>query len=136
MLADDRLFDARILLPRVYRTAIFVWCLGSALLAMAGATVVVGFATGGALSLLLLVAQERMVKAVLARPGPRPVRKFVLLSLLKYLGVCAAIWLLLRYQMMNPFAFCAGILLVPAAIWFQAAMMALGAPQASEARKD
>jgi len=103
---------------------------------MVGVTAVVGFATGGALSMLLLVAQERMVKAVLARPGPRRVRRFVWLSLLKYPGVCAVIWLLLRYQMMNPFAFCAGILLVPAAICFQAAMLALGAPWASEARKD
>lgn len=135
MPVEDQGFDARFL-PRVYWTAIVVWCIGSALLAMAGVTAVVGFAAGGALSLLLLVAQERMVKAVFARPGPRWVRRFVWFSLLKYPGVCAAIWLLLRYQMMNPFAFCAGVLLVPAAICFQAAVLALGPPWASEARKN
>lgn len=126
MLAEDKRFAAHFI-SRVYCTALVVWCVGSALSAIMGVTIITSFAAGGLLSVLFLVAQERMAKAVIGMPSFRQVRRLVRLSLLKYLGVCVAVWLLLRHQMMNPFAFCAGILLVPAAMCFQWGMMVVRA---------
>ena len=134
MTAKDQVFDSRFL-AGVYGTGIVLWCLGSALLATKGLMAVAGFALGGALSLVLLVAQERMVRALLGRPGRRPVRRFLWLSLLKYPAICAAIGLALRYQVINPLALCAGILLVPAAMSLQAATMALRGSRKAEPGK-
>lgn len=135
MSAEDIPSDPRFL-SRVYLTAIIAWSIGSALLVMAGAKAVVGFAAAGALSLLLLAAQERMVKPFFSPGGSIYVGKFVWLSLVKYICAFTAIGLLIRFRLINPLAFCIGILLVPGAICLQAAMMWLGAPGASDVRKN
>jgi len=135
MAAERYLLDSRFL-SSVYKLAIAILLLGSVLLVPVGVTAVTGFAAAGVLSLLLLVAQERMIRALLAQHHSGSVRKFIWLSVLKYLGVFVVIGLLLRYQAINPIALCVGILLVPVSICLRAAVIAIRVPWRDEAREN
>jgi hypothetical protein len=100
----------------------FVAMLGAGLvaglLALYDRRLAVGVGAGAIISFLLFAANYRMTSALLAgaRVPSRAMRWFTALSVLKYFVVAAAMWWLLRSQVMSPFTFAAALLVIPAAL--------------------
>ena len=82
-----------------------------------GARAAAGMAAGGAISIAVLLSWQWLAAWVLAAPGGGFKRRLILVWPAKYAVIGAALWALLRYNLVNVFALIAGLGLIQAVVF-------------------
>jgi hypothetical protein len=103
-----------------------------------GGRAAAGVVAGGAISISVLASWHWLAAWMLAAPAGRNWRRLLLAWPLKYGVVGAALWALLRYDLVNVFALIAGLGLVQAVIFgraLAAARTLAGLPRLPPARE-
>ena len=98
-----------------------------------------GMAAGGVISIGVLLSWQWLAAWILAAPGSNIKRRLVLAWPLKYAVIGAALWALLRSELVNVFALIAGLGLIQAIIFGRALitvrLLLASPPDAPEAGK-
>jgi hypothetical protein len=104
-----------------------------------GGRAAAGMAAGGAISIGVLLSWQWLAGWIMASPGSGIKRRLIFAWPLKYGVIGAALWALLRYDVVNVFALIAGLGLIQAVIFWRALVAArpllTAAPSASETQE-
>ena len=104
-----------------------------------GVRAAAGMAAGGAISIGVLLSWQWLAGWIMATPGSSVKRRLIFAWPLKYGVIGAALWALLRYDVVDVFALIAGLGLMQAIIFWRALVAArpllIAAPNAPEAQE-
>ena len=102
---------------KAYRSVLLTWALAMAwTLALQKPWIALSITLGTAVGTAVLASFEYMVRKAFVPGAAKPGRALVKLALLKYPLLGAILYLTLRWNKINPLAFCGGIVLVHFAI--------------------